>query len=162
MSKGGELNEKNIRLRIIGDRSPFNARLLQQIEDSEALTQNNNGLQLVMALNYSGRWDIIRAAQQLTEQVINQQIKPTEIDSWLFQQKLCLPDLPEPDLLIRTGGEQRISNFMLWQFAYTELFFTEVYWPDFDNTTFQQAIDFYHSKQRRFGRTPEQVESLYA
>lgn len=155
-----ELKEKNIRLRIIGDRTPFDKPLLDQIHYSEQLTCNNTGLQLIMAINYSGRWDITEASRKIAQMVLEQQITINDINSSLFQQQLCLPDLPEPDLLIRTSGEQRISNFMLWQFAYTEMFFTDLYWPDFDNVAFQSAIDFYYSKQRRFGRTGEQVESL--
>jgi undecaprenyl diphosphate synthase len=157
-----ELNEKNVRLRIIGDRSPFDESLLKQIEYSEQLTQHNTGLQLVMAINYSGRWDITRATQRLAQQVLDQQITVSAITSSALQQQLCLPELPEPDLLIRTSGEQRISNFMLWQFAYTEMFFTDIYWPDFDHHAFQSAVDFYYSKQRRFGRTSEQVDTQYA
>ncbi len=153
-----ELNEKNVRLRIIGDRTPFNAELLQQIEYSEQLTVHNTGLQLVMAINYSGRWDITRAAQRLAQQVLNQEISLADMTSVALQQNLSMPDLPDPDLLIRTSGEQRISNFMLWQFAYTEMYFTDIYWPDFDKQAFIKAIDFYYSKQRRFGRTTEQVE----
>ena len=157
-----ELNEKNVRIRIIGDRSPFDEYLLRQIEHSEQLTAHNTGLQLVMAINYSGRWDITQAARCLAQQVLDRQLNPTEITSASVQQYLCLGDLPEPDLLIRTSGEQRISNFMLWQFAYTEMFFTDIYWPDFDRQAFQRAIDFYYSKQRRFGRTSEQVDTQYA
>lgn len=157
-----ELSEKNIRLRVIGDRAPFDDGLLHQIEHSEQLTANNTGLQLVMAINYSGRWDITQAAQKLAKQVAEQQLPISAITAETLQQHLCLPDLPEPDLLIRTSGEQRISNFMLWQFAYTEMFFTDLYWPDFDSKAFRAALDFYYSKQRRFGRTAEQVESQYA
>jgi undecaprenyl diphosphate synthase len=157
-----ELNEKNVRLRIIGDRSPFDDYLLRQIEHSEELTAKNQGLQLIMAINYSGRWDITQAVKRLAEEVAQQRLAPADITPASLQRYLCLSDLPEPDLLIRTSGEQRISNFMLWQFAYTELFFTDIYWPDFDRNAFQSAIDFYHSKQRRFGRTSEQVEPQYA
>ncbi len=157
-----ELNEKNVRIRIIGDRSPFDEYLLRQIEHSEQLTAHNSGLQLVMAINYSGRWDITQAARRLSQQVLDRQLSPVDITSASVQQYLCLSDLPEPDLLIRTGGEQRISNFMLWQFAYTEMFFTDIYWPEFDRAAFQQAIDFYYSRQRRFGRTSEQVDTQYA
>ena len=157
-----ELNEKNVRLRIIGDRTPFDQALRQQIEYSEQLTRNNTGLQLVMAINYSGRWDITQAAQRLAQKVKDGQLTAAEITSPVFQQHTCLPDLPEPDLLIRTSGEQRISNFMLWQFAYTELFFTDIYWPDFDQNAFQTAVDFYYSKQRRFGRIGDQVVTEYA
>lgn len=157
-----ELRDKNVRLRVIGDRTPFDDRLLAQIEHSEQSTAYNTGLQLVMALNYSGRWDITQAAQRLAQQVQGQALNASEITQNALSRFLCLADLPEPDLLIRTSGEQRISNFMLWQSAYTELFFTDIYWPDFDQKAFQSAIDFYYSKQRRFGRTSEQVNTQYA
>lgn len=156
-----ELNEKNVRLRVIGDRTPFDEALLKQIEQSEQLTAANTGLQLVMAINYSGRWDIVQAARRLAERVLAKELTVADINNPCFQQSVCLPDLPEPDLLIRTSGEQRISNFMLWQFAYTEMYFTDIYWPDFDEHAFQRAVDFYYSKQRRFGRTGEQVTTAY-
>lgn len=152
-----ELNEKNIRIRIIGNRTSLDESLIQKIEQSEALTLGNTGLQLVMALNYSGRWDIEQAARRTAREAAEGRLRPEDINTELFRKYLCLSDLPEPDLLIRTSGEQRISNFMLWQFAYTELFFPDIYWPDFDAAIFQQAIDFYYSKQRRFGRTGEQL-----
>ncbi len=152
-----ELKEKNVQLRIIGDRTPFDDKLKMQIEKSEDFTASNTGLKLIMALNYSGRWDIMQATQTITKQVAAGQLNSAEINEKLFQKYLCLSDLPEPDLLIRTGNEQRISNFMLWQFAYTELYFTDVFWPDFNSQSFQDAVNFYYSKQRRFGRTGEQV-----
>ncbi len=152
-----ELNEKNVQLRIIGDRTPFDEQLKKQIEESEAFTAKNTGLKFVMALNYSGRWDIMQATQDIARQIAAGQLDPEQINQNLLQKHLCLAELPEPDLLIRTGNEQRISNFMLWQFAYTELYFTDVYWPDFNAQAFQNAVNFYYSKQRRFGRTGEQV-----
>ncbi|MBS0350649.1 MAG: di-trans,poly-cis-decaprenylcistransferase [Proteobacteria bacterium] len=157
-----ELNQQNVRLRIVGDRSLFDKTLLSSIEKSEAITAKNTGLELIMALNYSGRWDIVQAAQRLCKEVLAGKLQPEEITEFSFQKQLCLSELPEPDLLIRTGGEQRISNFMLWQFAYTELYFTDIYWPDFDKQAYQKAIDFYYSKQRRFGRVTEQVTTQYA
>ncbi len=157
-----ELNQKNVRLRIIGDHTPFGKDLLQQIESSERITENNTGLQLVMALNYSGRWDIAQAAKKVIQQVMEGKLSPNEINDLILQKYLSLSELPEPDLLIRTGNEQRISNYLLWQFAYTELFFMDIYWPDFDRQAFQQAVNFYYSKQRRFGRTGEQVATQYA
>jgi undecaprenyl diphosphate synthase len=152
-----ELNDKKVRLRVIGDRTPFDDTLIKQIEHSESFTAANTGLQLVMALNYSGRWDISQATQAIARQVAQGHLNSNEINESLIQQRLCLADLPEPDLLIRTGNEQRISNFMLWQFAYTEFYFTDIFWPDFDARAFQEAVNFYYSKQRRFGRTGEQV-----
>lgn len=153
-----ELHENNIRLRIIGDHRQFDKKLLKKIQASEALTEKNTGLTLVIAINYSGRWDIVRASQKLAAQVAAQQLSPNEITQELFRQRLCLADLPDPDLLIRTSGEQRLSNFMLWQFAYTELFFSPSFWPDFDIKAFDDAIKFYQTRQRRFGLTSEQVE----
>ncbi len=157
-----ELKEKNIRLRIVGDRTHFDKRLTDEIEFSENLTKDNSGLQLIIAINYSGRWDIVQAVRNLAEQAMARKLRIEDITPAVFQHHLCLPDLPDPDLLIRTSGEQRISNFMLWQFAYTEIYFSNTYWPDFDAETFQQAINFYFSTQRRFGQTAEQVESQYA
>jgi undecaprenyl diphosphate synthase len=155
-----ELNEKRVRLRIIGDREPFDASLKKQIELSEQLTAANTGLQLVMALNYSGRWDITQAARAIANKVAAGQIDPAEVNETLLQRHLCLADLPEPDLLIRTGNEQRISNFMLWQFAYTELYFTEIYWPAFREAQFEEALQAYSKRQRRFGYSSENSEEL--
>ncbi|OGO93480.1 MAG: di-trans,poly-cis-decaprenylcistransferase [Coxiella sp. RIFCSPHIGHO2_12_FULL_44_14] len=157
-----QLHENNIRLRIVGDHSQFDAKLLQRIQRSEMLTEHNTGLTLVIAINYSGRWDIVRAAQKLAEQVALRQLSPADITQELFQQHLCLADLPTPDLLIRTSGEQRISNFMLWQFAYTEIYFTPILWPDFNKTALDKALEFYQTRQRRFGLTAEQVEAQHA
>lgn len=157
-----ELNEKNVRVRIIGDRSQFDEDLLQQIKTTESLTCNNTGLNLVLAINYSGRWDIVQASKQLAKDVHDGRVNPEAINEEQFASYLSLSDLPEPDLFIRTSGELRISNFMLWQFAYTELFFPQEFWPDFDARVFQKALDEYAQRQRRFGRTSEQVESLRA
>jgi undecaprenyl diphosphate synthase len=157
-----QLHENNIRLRIIGDHHQFDSSLLRQIHAAEELTKNNTGLTLVIAINYSGRWDIVNASQQLAQQVQAGKIAPTDIDQTLFQQYLCSSDLPEPDLLIRTSGEQRISNFMLWQFAYTEIYFSRVYWPDFNHAALDEALQFYATRQRRYGLTPEQVEKQHA
>ena len=153
-----ELHKNNIRIRIIGDRTQFDDKLLQQIQQSEKLTASNNGLTLVIAINYSGRWDIVQAACRLADKVQKQSIPLSDITNTTFQKYLCLEDLPEPELLIRTSGEQRISNFMLWQLAYTEMFFSDVYWPDFDEPVFEEALAFYQSRQRRFGLTTEQIE----
>ena len=157
-----QLNENNIQLRIIGDHSRFDKKLLDQIRRSEALTKDNTGLVLVIAINYSGRWDIVRAAQRCAEKVGKKQLSVDEIDQDFLQTQLCLADLPAPDLLIRTSGEQRISNFMLWQFAYTEIYFSTIFWPDFDEAAFDEAIEFYQTRQRRFGLTPEQVRDQNA
>ncbi len=153
-----DLHENNIRLRIIGDHRDFDKKLLDHIDYSQRLTEKNTGLNLTIAINYSGRWDITRAATRLAEAVKTRKLEPEAIDIALLQSQLCLSDLPDPDLLIRTSAEQRISNFMLWQFAYTEMYFPEVYWPDFNEDEFEKALLFYETRQRRFGLTSEQVE----
>ena len=157
-----ELHEKNVRVRIIGDRSQFNDALVQQIQKTEALTTSNSGLTLILAINYSGRWDIVQAAQRLAKAVVEGQVKAEAIDETQLSAYLSLSNLPDPDLLIRTSGELRVSNFMLWQLAYTELFFPKEYWPDFDTTTFQRALDAFAERERRFGGTSEPVESVSA
>lgn len=150
------LCKQNIRIRIVGDRTPFNEKLLKQIDYSEQMTLQNTGLNLVIAINYSGRWDIVQATRRLAEQIQQCTIQLSDITDESFQQHLCLNDLPEPDLLIRTSGEQRISNFMLWQFAYTEIFFSQVFWPDFTDVVFEEALAFYRTRQRRFGQISDQ------
>lgn len=151
------LHENGVRLRVIGERSAFPEKLQQQIHASEALTVNNTAMTLVIAANYSGRWDIVQATQQLAKKAQAGLIDPDAISFNDVQQHLCLADLPEPDLFIRTGGEQRISNFLLWQMAYTELFFTDTYWPDFDETTLDTALMAYAHRERRYGLTSAQV-----
>lgn len=153
-----DLHARNVRMRIIGDHQDFNEALKQKIKWSEHLTAKNTGLTVVIAVNYSGRWDITQATNKLLEQMKNGTLNTSNITEQVFSQYLCLQDLPEPDLLIRTSGEQRISNFMLWQFAYTELFFSSVYWPDFDERIFSEALEFYRSRERRFGRASKTVE----
>ncbi|MGX2948844.1 polyprenyl diphosphate synthase [Frederiksenia canicola] len=146
-----KLHKNNIRLKIIGNKSAFSNRLQQRIAESEALTANNTGLTLNIAANYGGYWDIVTAAQVLAEQVKNEQISIADITPERFQQALVTGDQPQVDLLIRTSGEQRISNFLLWQIAYAELFFSPVLWPDFDEQHFAQAIEAYQQRDRRFG-----------
>ncbi len=153
------LNKNNVRLRVIGERSALPSRLQKLIQSTEKLTENNTGLTLVIASNYGGRWDVTQAMQQLAEEVKSGDLNPTDITSEHLAKYLSLSDLPEPDLFIRTGGEKRISNFLLWQLAYTELYFTEVLWPDFSEGDFAAAIDSFTHRQRRFGRTGEQVEN---
>jgi undecaprenyl diphosphate synthase len=151
------LHKNNICLRIMGDRTRFSLELQQQIDYAQELTQDNTGLTLVIAANYSGRWDVTHAVSQIAQAVHEQNLALEQINSELIQQYLCLADLPEPDLFIRTSGEQRISNFMLWQFAYTELYFSPVLWPDFDQQEFEAALAFYASRERRFGLVSEQL-----
>jgi undecaprenyl diphosphate synthase len=153
-----KLHRRNVRLKVIGDRSAFSSKLQDYITRSEALTKNNTGLQLVIAANYGGRWDIVQATQKLAEQAQKGLLNPQDITSEHLNQNTSLAGIPEPDLFIRTGGEQRISNFLLWQLAYTEFYFTDILWPDFKRDAFKDALRSFSSRQRRFGRTGEQVE----
>ncbi|EIJ44082.1 undecaprenyl diphosphate synthase [Beggiatoa alba B18LD] len=153
-----KLHGNNIRLRIIGERTAFPEKLQALIRHAEEQTQHNTGLVLVIAANYGGRWDITQASRYLAHQVEQGLLTPQEINESLLAKHLSFADLPEPDLFIRTGGEQRISNFLLWQLAYTELYFTDTLWPDFDADAFQLALTSFATRQRRFGRTGDQVE----
>ena len=155
----GKLNDNNVRLKIIGDTSAFPDKLQARIEAAEALTADNSGLNLSIAANYGGRWDIVRSVRLLAQQVKCGQLEPADISEALISEQVCLSELPEPDLFIRSGGEQRVSNYLLWQLAYTELYFTDCLWPDFDATAFNEALESYKARQRRFGQTGEQVES---
>lgn len=149
-----KLHKNNVRLIIIGNRAQFGAALCAEIEAAEHLTQNNTGLTLTIAANYGGRWDILQAVNAM------QQANPSQSGSFAEEDLtpyLAMHYAPEPDLFIRTGGEKRISNFLLWQLAYSELYFTDVLWPDFDDQAFQQAIQSYQQRERRFGRTSEQL-----
>jgi undecaprenyl diphosphate synthase len=152
-----KLHKNNVRLKIIGDTSRFDSKLVSKISEAEALTEKNAGLVLNIAANYGGRWDIVNATKQLVAQVQAGQIDVADIDEETFTRHTCAADLPAVDLLIRTGGEQRISNFLLWQIAYAELYFSEDFWPDFDEVTFQVAVEAFTDRQRRFGKTAEQV-----
>ena len=155
-----KLNQRNVRLRVIGDRSRFSDKLQAEIAKAEALTQDNEGLELAVAANYGGRWDITQATQKIAERVAAGELSSTQVDEAVLNQYLSLAELPEPDLFIRTGGEQRISNFLLWQLAYSELYFTDTLWPDFDQSELDRAIAWFGGRQRRFGRTGDQVEQL--
>ncbi len=152
------LHANNVRLKIIGDRAAFAERLQEEVAKAEALTSDNSGLTLVIAANYGGRWDMVQAARRLGRQVEAGELRPDDISAEHLESQLLLHDLPEPDLFIRTGGEQRISNFLLWHLAYTELYFTDTLWPDFDAKAFEAALTSYAGRQRRFGRTGDQVE----
>ncbi len=152
-----ELHQAGIRIRFIGDRSAFSEKLVTQIEASELQTADNQKLTLNIAANYGGQWDIVQAAQKLAQQVEQQIIRATDIDAGRLSAELSLADSPDPDLFIRTGGEKRISNFLLWQLAYAELYFCDVLWPEFSEIEMQQALDTFASRQRRFGKTGEQV-----
>jgi undecaprenyl diphosphate synthase len=156
----GRLAENGIRLRFAGERSAFPAPLQALIEDSEAKTRELSRMQLVIAAGYGGRWDIARAARELAIEAAAGRLDPGKIDEAALASRICLADLPEPDLFIRTGGEQRISNFLLWQLAYTELYFTDVLWPDFGEAEFERALACFARRQRRFGLTGEQLKAL--
>jgi undecaprenyl diphosphate synthase len=155
-----KLHKHGVRLRIIGERSAFAAELQQRIDAAEQLTAANTALTLVIAANYGGRWDITQATRTLAGQVARGEIAADAISTELLESHLSLAGLPEPDLFIRTGGEQRISNFLLWQLAYTELYFTPLLWPEFDDKAFAAALESFAGRQRRFGRTGEQVEQM--
>ncbi len=153
-----KLHENQVCFHVIGDRNAFSPILQEQIVAAEKLTEQNTGLHLVIAANYGGQWDIVEATKKLAVQVEQGLLRSGDIDKNLLTAQLCLAGLPVPDLFIRTGGEQRVSNFLLWQLAYTEMYFTDLLWPDFDQTALQQAIDSFATRQRRFGRTGDQVE----
>lgn len=150
-----KLNRNNIKLRLIGDMSSFSQAIQDRVVAAEDLTKNNTGLTLTIAANYGGRWDILQATKSALSK--NQNFVIDNLDEDWLTPHLSMSFAPEPDLFIRTGGEQRISNFLLWQLAYTELFFTDVLWPDFDKVEFKNALDWYSSRQRRFGQTGEQI-----
>jgi len=152
------LKANGVRLRIIGDRTAFSDRLQRRMADAEAATAGNDRLVLQVAANYGGRWDIAQAARQLARAARDGELNPEAIDEARVAAALSFADLPDPDLFIRTGGEQRLSNFLLWQSAYTELYFTDCLWPDFDAAAYAEAMRVYGSRQRRFGQTAEQVE----
>lgn len=152
------LRENNVRVRFIGDRNAFSETLQLYMNQAETLSAENTGLTLVIAANYGGRWDIVQATRQLAWEVAEGHLAPMEISTRHVQTRLCLWDLPEPDLFIRTGGEQRISNFLLWQLAYTEFYFSDQLWPDFKAEDLDQACAAFAKRQRRFGQTSEQVE----
>lgn len=151
------LHEKNVRLCVVGDRSALVPELQQRMVAAEALTAENTGLRLVVATNYGGRWDILQGVKRLAQQVEQGILSIQDITESLFEQQLSLVGLPSPDLLIRTGGEHRISNFILWHLAYTELYFSDTLWPDFDENCMEAALRDFSSRQRRFGCTGEQV-----
>ncbi len=151
------LDAANVRLRFIGDRGAFSEILQDHIAQAEQRTAANTGLTLVIAANYGGRWDIAQAGRRIADEVKAGRLQPGDVTTDLVHRYTCLSDLPEPDLLIRTGGEQRISNFLLWQMAYTELYFTDCLWPDYDVGDLESACAVFASRQRRFGQTADQI-----
>ncbi|MGH8552616.1 MAG: polyprenyl diphosphate synthase [Methylococcales bacterium] len=155
------LHENGIRLRFIGDRSAFPEKLRQEIANSERKTEHNSRQTLIIAANYGGRWDSIEAVRKIAVEVELGTVSAQSVSAASIDSRLSFPDLPEPDLFIRTGGEYRISNFLLWQLAYTELYFTDTLWPDFNENSLDLAIESFAGRQRRFGYTGEQIESGY-
>ena len=152
------LDKNNVRLKIIGDMSKFSSSLQKQITDAQSTTKNNTGLTLNIAANYGGHWDITRSVQELATKIQAGTLMPEQITADLIKTGLTTADLPDPDLFIRTGGEQRVSNFMLWQMAYTEFYFTNTLWPDFDADSLDLAIESFTHRERRFGKTSEQLK----
>ncbi len=154
-----KLHKNNIKIQFIGDTSAFNDKLQKRMRDSEFLTRNNTGLALNIAVNYGGQWDITQAMKKIAVQIENKELSSGDITAETIKRNVCLSDLPEPDLFIRTGGEQRISNFLIWQLAYTELYFTDLLWPDFNQDELFEAIKTFANRQRRFGQTSAQVDA---
>ncbi len=152
-----KLNKEGVKLRVIGRRDRFSDKIQQAIAEAEAMAAEGSTT-LVIAADYGGQWDMANAARLVAEKVAAGELLPEAVTEELIQEHICMADLPPPDLLIRTGGDHRISNFLLWQAAYSELYFTDSFWPDFGAEALAAAIEDFHSRQRRFGRTSEQVE----
>lgn len=153
-----KLHKNNIRLVVIGDKSRFSDSLQKRIRDAEQLTKNNDRLTVNVAANYGGQWDIVEAAKSFAQDCVNGKCKAEDLNESVFNQYMHLADQPKPDLCIRTGGESRISNFLVWQMAYTEYHFVDCYWPDFNKEHLGEAVKDFASRERRFGRTSEQLE----
>ena len=146
-----ELNSNNVKIRFIGDRENLSKKLQDKMENAEKITIDNTGLNLYVALAYGARWDILNAIKGIVTRVKENQLDESKIDENTLSSHLQLGDIPDPDLLIRTGGEKRISNFLLWNIAYTELFFCDCLWPEFNEKEFFNALNFYSKRKRRFG-----------
>lgn len=155
-----KLHNNRVQLRVIGDIKAFPAKLQQRIHEAMQLTATNQGLILNIAANYGGKWDITQAVRKLAVRIAAGELPPDAVTEELISKELSMHNLPEPDLFIRTGGEQRISNFLIWQLAYSELYFTECLWPDFDRVEFIKALHSFASRQRRFGQTGAQIMAL--
>ena len=155
-----KLHEDGVRVRFIGGRQRFSKGLIKQMEQAELLTKDNSTTTLVIAVDYGGQWDIANAARQLAEQVQAGTLAPQQINEELLDQYMCLADLPKPDLCIRTANEYRISNFLLWQLAYSELYFTDTLWPDFGELDMQRALQSYTQRQRRYGGRDDEPPAL--
>lgn len=151
------LDENGVRLRIVGERTAFPEKLQRGIVEAEEATRSNDAMVLQVAANYGGRWDITQAAQRLVADARAGRLAPEDVNEQAFASRLSFPDLPDPDLFIRTGGEQRLSNFLLWQSAYSELFFSDLMWPDFGAKAYAEILADFARRQRRFGLTSEQL-----
>ena len=156
------LHSHNVRLEVVGERHVLDKMLLRRIVQTEELTRTNTGLRLTIAMNYGGRWDVTQACREIALRVRGGELNPESITPELVDSFLSLSELPAPDFFIRTGGEMRVSNFLIWHLAYTELYFTETLWPDFNRRSFDVALDAFALRQRRFGRTSEQVVQAQA
>jgi len=154
-----ELHRRGVRIRFIGERDRFGDAIRKRMDNAEALTRGNDALHLTIAASYGGRWDIANAARSLAEDVAAGRLQPGDIDERMLGARTALADLPPPDLFIRTGGDVRVSNFLLWQIAYTELWFTETLWPDVDAATLRQALADFAARERRFGLTGAQANA---
>jgi undecaprenyl diphosphate synthase len=152
-----KLNENGVRLRIVGDLTRFSKRIQLLIHDAEHLTHANTKLHLTVAANYGGRWDIMQACRQIAQEAAAGRLDPATVEQETLESRLATAFLPEPDLFIRTGGEERISNFLLWQLAYAELYFTDTLWPDFGRAELDKAITSFARRERRFGQTGDQI-----
>ena len=159
MTEADSLVSNGVRLRVIGNLSPFGPDVLDLVRRTERRTADNHKLELVIAVNYGGRWDVVSACRRLAMSVDEGVLSPNDIDEKIVSEALSTAALPDPDLCIRTGGEHRISNFLLWQLAYTELYFSDVLWPEFGEDDFIEALNWYATRQRRFGKTQDQVRA---
>jgi undecaprenyl diphosphate synthase len=155
-----KMHKNNLRLRIIGDKQGFSERLQTKISEAEELTSQNTGLVINVAANYGGKWDITQAAKAVAQKCVDGELKAEDIDEDLLGQHISLADIPDVDLMIRTSGESRISNFLLWQMAYAELYFCDQYWPEFDENGLADAVSWFVNRERRFGCTGEQIKAL--
>ena len=151
--------KNNVRFRVIGDLSRIPTKVQRKLRETEVHTENNSAMTMVVALSYSSRWEITKTVQDIAADVHDGRLKVSAVNEQLISERLETNFMPDPDLLIRTGGELRVSNYLLWQIAYTELYFCDTYWPDFDEAALRQAIESYQSRQRRYGKTEEQVEN---
>ena len=159
-SEASELNKNNIRINVIGDRNSLPPKVAGEVEKIESMLSQNTGLNVILALSYSSKWEIINAVKSIASDVKKGKIDTQDISQELFDSYLSTANIPDPELMIRTSGERRLSNFLLWQLAYAELYFTQKLWPDFDKEDFWEAICSFQNRERRFGKTSEQINNL--